>query len=224
MTMSKMMGATMVLCLSALVTTDAAAQQGRGGGMMGGRGIAALLTNEGVQKELKLDEGQVEKSKELATKAREKMMEAREGLQNLEAADRLQKMRSLNQEINASIKKDAAEFLKPEQLTRLTQIDYQNRGVAIFSDPEVAAKLKITEDQKEAMKEIESDTMREIRSILTQNADNLSEAAPKLTELQKAAKTKAEAKLNEEQAKQWKEMIGAPFEVKFQPRPRRDNN
>lgn len=224
MTMSKKMGAAMVLCLSAFVTTDAAAQQGRGGGMMGGRGIAALLTNEGVQKELKLDEAQVEKSKELATTAREKMMEARESLQSLEVQERLQKMQSINQEINAGVKKDAAEFLKPEQLVRLIQIHYQSQGVTVFNDPEVAAKLKITDDQKKAFGEIVKDSMEEIRSILTQNSGNPAEAAPKLTELQKAAKAKAEGKLTEEQAKQWKEMIGAPFEVKFQPRPRRDNN
>ena len=57
--------ATVGLGLVALLAGPAAAQ-GRGGfGMFGGGGFAMLLGNESVQKELKLDDKQVEKAKEL---------------------------------------------------------------------------------------------------------------------------------------------------------------
>ena len=42
----------------------------------------------------------------------------------------------------------------------------------------------------------------------------------KMAELRKETLEKAAAKLNDEQQKTWKELIGAPFEVKFEPRPR----
>ena len=40
----------------------------------GGRGPVGLLGNPGVQKELKLDDAQIEKATALATETREKMM------------------------------------------------------------------------------------------------------------------------------------------------------
>ena len=62
------------LGLVALLSGPAFAQGGRGGfGMMGGGGIAMLIGNESVQKELKLDDTQVTKAKELADKNREKI-------------------------------------------------------------------------------------------------------------------------------------------------------
>ncbi len=74
------------LSLVALVASPAFAQgQGRGFGMGGGGGIGSLIGNESVQKELKLDDKQLEKAKEFAEKAREKGREVREQLQGLEA-------------------------------------------------------------------------------------------------------------------------------------------
>jgi len=222
MTKTLASSAAWVLCLSAALTTDALAQGPRGGGMMGGRGLAALLSNEGVQKELKLDEAQITKATELATKAREKMAEARESLQSLEGPERMQKMQAMMHEMNASIKKDASEFLKADQMSRLVQIDYQNRGPAVFNDPEVQAKLKLTDDQKSAIKEIEHEAMEAMRAIFTNAGPNPNreEMTAKRTELQKSTKEKIEGKLTDDQKGVWKEMIGAPFEVKFQPRPR----
>lgn len=215
--------AALVLGLSALCTTEAAAQ-GRGGGMFGGRGsIANLLANEGVQKELKLDADQITKAGELAEKSREKMREAFSTLQGLDQQERMQKAQELNREINASAKKEASEFLKADQLARLTQIDLQNRGPAVYNDPEVQAKLKITDEQKASIKEVIAEAAEEMRSIVTNSGGNRQEAMAKITELQKSTKEKIEGKLTDEQKKVWKEMIGAPLEVKFAPRPRREN-
>ena len=218
------MSAVLALGLSAMLTTDAAAQGRRGGGMMGGGGMARLLTNEGVQKELKLDENQISKANDLAEKAREKMQEARPSLEGLNGQELIEKMQSLSQELNAKIKKDASEFLKADQMTRLTQIDYQNRGPGVFADPDVASKLKVTDDQKAAIRDIMRESMEEMRSIFTNSGGNREEARAKMIELQKSTKEKAEGKLTDDQKKAWKEMIGAPFEVRFAPRPRRENH
>ena len=40
-----------------------------------------------------------------------------------------------------------------------------------------------------------------------------------MTELRKETLSKAVAKLNDEQQKTWKELLGEPFEVKYPPRP-----
>src|SRR6478672_11623708 len=108
----------MGLGLLALIAGPAAAQQGRGFGCGGGGNLSTLAANTGVQKELKLDDQQVEKAKDLAEKTREKMRETRETLQGLEGEERRTKQQEISREMNASSLKALGEFLKPEQLAR----------------------------------------------------------------------------------------------------------
>ena len=127
------------LGLVALLAGPALAQGGRGFGMGmgGGGGVAMLISNESVQKELKLDDTQVTKIKEVAEKNREKMTAAREETKDLDQEERMKKMQELNKEMNESTLKALGEFLKPEQITRLHQCSYQVMGAMAFSDPEV---------------------------------------------------------------------------------------
>ena len=121
------------LGLVVVLAAPAMAQQGRGGGRgigMGGGGIAMLLTNASVQQELKLDAGQIEKAKELSTKIREKVTAATQGL---EGQERFNKMREMSKELNTEANTGAKEFLKPEQLHRLHQIQHQVQGAQAFS-------------------------------------------------------------------------------------------
>jgi hypothetical protein len=203
------------LGLVALLTSPAAAQgQGRGFGRFGNPGV--LLGNASVQTELKLDEKQVEKAKELAEKTGEKMRENFESLQGLEGDERRTKMQELNRELNASTLKSASEFLKPEQITRLKQISYQQRGATSFSDPDVVKKLNLTDGQKSDIQSIVQDSFQEIRTIIDETQDDPQARMKKMTELRKQTLSKAEAKLNDEQQKTWKELLGSPFEVKYE--------
>ena len=83
--MRTMFKAMFGLSLVALFASPAFAQgQGRASAW-GGGGFAMLIGNESVQKELKLDDQQVEKAKEFAEKTREKMRKLREKLQGSRA-------------------------------------------------------------------------------------------------------------------------------------------
>jgi pantoate kinase len=211
---------TMVaLGLLALIAGPAAAQQGRGFGFGGGGNLATLAANTGVQKELKLDDQQVEKAKDLAEKTREKMRETRETLQGLEGEERRTKQQEISREMNASSLKALGEFLKPEQIARLKQISYQVRGVAAFSDPEVQKKLNLTDSQKSDIQAMVQEFGTESRTIFQDNQDDREAAMKKIQELGKQTLSKAEAKLNDEQQKSWKELLGAPFDFKPDPRP-----
>lgn len=214
---------TMVgLGLAALLASPALAQ-GRGGfgGRGGGGNLGMLLANASVQKELKLDDQQVEKSKELATSMREKMQETREKLQGLEGEELRTKRAEITKEMNESTLKAVGAFLKPEQVTRLKQISYQQRGLQAFSDPEVAKKLNLTDTQKTDIQTINSEVMETTRGLFTQDStpEERAEGMKKMTEARKAGLTKAEAKLNDEQQKTWKELLGAPFTMVVEPRP-----
>jgi hypothetical protein len=206
------------LSLVALLASPTFAQQGRGFGM-GGGGLGNLIGNSGVQKELKLDDQQIEKAKEVADKAREKGREAREALQGLEGEERRTKQQEITKEANETALKAFGEFLKPEQLARIKQISNQLRGAQAFSDPEIAKKLNLTDSQKSDIQAINQEAATQMREIFSTAQDDREGAMKKMTELRKETLEKAAAKLNDEQQKSWKELLGAPYEFKPDPRP-----
>jgi DNA uptake protein ComE-like DNA-binding protein len=206
------------LSLIALVTSPAMAQQGRGGFGRGG-GLAALLGNESVQKELKLTDDQLGKAKETSEKITAEMREKFSGFQDLSPEERREKMTAINNELNESTLKAVGEYLKPEQITRLKQISYQQRGARAFSDPEVAKKLNITDAQKTELQTVLQDSMAKMGELRQEHGDDREAMMKAMAELNKETLAKAASKLNDEQQKTWKELIGSPFEVKYEPRP-----
>ena len=152
---------------------------------------------------------------------REKMQENREKLQGLEGEERRTKQAEINKEMNELTIKAVGAFLKPEQLTRLKQISYQARGLQAFSDPEVAKKLNLTDTQKSDIQAINTEVMESMRGLFSQDStpEERAEGMKKMTEARKAGLTKVESKLNDEQQKTWKELLGAPFTIVYPPRP-----
>jgi hypothetical protein len=214
--MNVMMRSVLSLGLVALIAAPAAAQ-GRGFGRGGGN-YATLLGNASVQKEINLDDKQVEKAKELSEKAVAELREKRQDLQGLEGDELRTKMTEINRESNAATMKAAGEFLKPEQIARLKQIRYQVQGAMAFSDPEVATKLNITDAQKKDIQEIEQAAREKMPSRDDFQSDREA-AMKKMAEVNKETLSQVVAKLNDEQQKTWKELTGAPFEIKYEPRP-----
>ncbi len=212
------------LSLVAMLAAPAFAQ-GRGGfGMFGGGGgLSMLIGNASVQKELKLDDQQTEKAKDFAQKTMEKISgeirEKSQGLQDLSPEEQREKRQAITKEFNEATIKAAGAFLKPEQITRLKQVSYQAQGAMAFRDPEVVSKLNLTDSQKSDIQAINQESMSQMREIFQTAQDDREGAMKKMTELRKETLEKVAAKLNDEQQKSWKELIGAPFEVKYEPRP-----
>jgi hypothetical protein len=209
------------LSLVALVAGPAAAQgQGRGFGRGGMGGLAGLLGNASVQKELKLDDAQTTKAKETSEKISADSREKFTALgQDLSQEERREKMTAIGHEMNEATLKAIGEYLKPEQVTRLKQISYQQRGASAFADAEVAKKLNITDAQKTDIQAIVQESFGKMNTIRQEHQDDREGMMKAMTELRKDILTKAEAKLNDEQQKTWKELLGSPFEVKYEPRP-----
>jgi hypothetical protein len=217
-TMRTMFSTLVGLSLVALVAGPAAAQgQGRGGFGMGG--LSMLLGNASVQKELKLNDDQTTKAKETAEKIGAEAQEKRSGLGDLSPEERREKMTAINRELNEATLKAVGEYLKPEQITRLKQISYQQRGIQAFSDPEVAKKLNLTEGQKSEIQGIAQESFAKMGEIRQEHQDDREGMMKAMTAFRKEILAKVEGKLNEEQQKAWKELIGSPFEVKYEPRP-----
>jgi len=178
-----------------------------------------LLGNASVQQELKLEADQIEKAKGVAEKAREKFTASRESLQSLSPEEQASKRRELMKEVNAETHKAAKEFLKPEQLKRLYQITHQVQGASAFSDEHVQGHLKLTASQKTEIEAIVTESQGEMRKIFQDSQGDREGAMAKVTAHRKETLSKIEAKLTDEQKTSYKEMLGSPFEVKFEPRP-----
>jgi len=211
------------LGLVALMTGPALAQQGRGGG--GGRGfggggnIGMLLSNASVQQELKLDATQIEKAKEVADKAREKFTASRESLQSLEGDARVKKMQELNKEVNEEANKAVAAFLSKDQIHRLHQIQHQVQGAQAFTDEHIQSRLKLTDAQKSDIDSIVQASNTEMRSLFQNMQSDPEGTRAKITEHRKETLAKVESKLTDAQKTAYKELLGAPFEIKYEPRP-----
>lgn len=201
--------------LVALLTTPARAQQrGRGGFGFGfsRADLSKLLSNSGVQEELKLDDSQKEKARVFAEKAREMMMAALEELRDLSQEERAKKFRGMAAESRAAARKFAGETLKPEQVKRLEQIGLQDAGAIAFSDESLQKKLELSDDQKSAIASINGASMQEMRE-LGRDID-FQERMEKFREILTKALEDIKGKLKDDQKTRYAELLGSPFEYK----------
>ncbi len=194
--------------------------QGRGG--YGGEGGGAnLIGNPGIQKELKLDDDQVKKAREVAQDFTARMQDARSSVEGLEGDARMKKIQELSKIGNDEALLTLGTFLKPEQLKRFKQIRLQQRGANAMTDPAIVSALKVTDDQAEKVKAIIADSRTEMREAQESAAGDRQAAMQKFNSIRKESSTKVMALMTDDQKKAWKEMTGEPYEVIYAPRPPR---
>lgn len=164
-----------------------------------------LLRQESVQKELKIGSNEATMIRDFTEEQHKKAMSA----EKLSKAEQDQKFEQLSKENEAFVKKN----LKPEQQDRLIQIAIQRAGLLWVTSPHVAAKLNLTEKQKEQAKIEQKKARTETDEALTANGS--AERNKKLKELRDKTRERLTTLLTPEQQEKWKEMIGAPFHGEF---------
>lgn len=197
-----LVAAVVVMAGAPALAQEQQRQRQRGPGGFGGFGGSPtfLLTQKSVQSELKLSEEQVKKAQEL----QEKQAGSFRGLRDL-SREELQKKMAERRE---ATQKALAGILKPEQVKRLRQISLQQMGTGALNDPEVSKELKITDDQKEKIRDIRTKAFEGQRG---QGADRSEEARKKRAEARKAVEEKVMGILTAEQKTKLKELTGEPF-------------
>jgi hypothetical protein len=135
---------------------------------------------------------------------------------------------------DAGYKKVLAEVLKPEQASRLKQIELQLEGLRALQNKEVALALKLTDDQKRQVKKLFEDIANSVAAAagrVPSGADQ--ETMRKFREEQDKAFTEAWNKafkeatekipslLTPEQRRRWEAMTGAPFRLEPVDAPKR---
>jgi Spy/CpxP family protein refolding chaperone len=210
--------ALLLVAVTALVVGQSAAQdgekKGKGKGGFGGRGGAVgLVQNESVQKELKLTEEQVTKSKKAAEDILAKFKDDFAKLKDATPEERA----AVSTKVSAEAYKVLGDILNTDQVKRLKQIDLQVRGL---NNPEAQETLKLTAEQKEKVKKLGDEAGEKMREIFKDAQGNFEQAREKMTSLRKETQEKQAGVLTDDQKKQWQDMTGEPFQIQFAPRRR----
>jgi DNA-binding MarR family transcriptional regulator len=194
--------------LTLVVAQSASAQRGRG---VFGASRIQLATLEQVQAELKLTDEQ----KELVSEINEKLSEDRRELfqgggGGGDFAAMREKMVKMNDEATAKL----AEKLEDTQKTRLTELYIQVNGASTLSDKDVAEALKVTDEQKEALAEAQTENRESSREAF-QNFRDMSdeERQEVMTKIRKESDARLLAALDDNQREQFEAMAGEKVEI-----------
>jgi len=236
-------------------TTLAQAQRQRPQQPGGGRGgmqqtslAVTVLTNEDLQKDLKVTDDQKKSLKDVTDKATElakKRAELFTGGGGRPDQAKMQEIQTESTKLTEEAKTATDKAFTDDQKKRLKQIEVQQLGMRAFTNDDVVKTLKITDDQKTKLKTVTDEYTKASTDLRTEygmgggrgagggggNGGARPDAA-KMAEYQKKAATltsesmeKAKKELTDDQKKAFADLTGAAFDLtKLQARPmRRDN-
>jgi Spy/CpxP family protein refolding chaperone len=224
--MRRFLGITLPLLAVSMLAGNVAFAQGRGGGRggfgFGGPGFGGagmLLGNPQVQKELKLSDDQVAKVTEIQQAAFAGFGRGGAGGgggQNLSDEERQKRREEFQKTMEENNKKLLA-VLDEGQNARLKQIQLWMGGVAgLVRDEETSKALKLTADQKEALKTIGEESMKKNQEIGAgfrgADEEQRTKLMAQMTEIRKETEAECEAVLTDEQKAQFTKMKGPKFE------------
>src|SRR5207244_79029 len=149
----------------AVVVVEAQQPGGRRGGFGQINATSLVISNKDLQAELKVTDAQKEKFKDVLEK-QQKMAASFKGggFKNLDKEKQAERAKE-GEELNAEIKKVVEATLTPDQLKRLKEIDRQALGVRAFTNEEVIAELKLSDDQKTKVKGIAEEYAKDVREL-----------------------------------------------------------
>jgi len=175
--------------------------------LLRGGGQLRLLSQKSVQGDLKLSEDQVQTVKQLVDRRHERFR----GLRDLSLDEWDKKLVELTAQEQA-----VADLLRTDQVQRLQQIVVQQQGIWAFGEPEVAAALRLTADQREKIRAILDETTRS-RGEPHGPGGFRPDWGRRTEEFWKKARERIQNVLSPEQKSQWQEMTGAPFKGELRP-------
>lgn len=215
----------LVFIVTLSVASFAWAQPGGGRGSFGGPGgfgggsLLDLARIEAVQKEIEAVDDQLKGIEKLSEEMRAARGERPQvDWRNMSESDREKAFAEMSKQREANaLKANAklAEILLPLQIERLEQISLQMRGTSALSDPKVAAKLSLTDEQKKKL-EAAVTANREAMQQAFQGGNrgqeqDRNQMREKFQQLRKTADEKVLAVLTADQKAAFEKLKGAAF-------------
>jgi len=192
-------------------------QGGRGPGGPGGGGIAGLLQNESVQKELKFDKEEADKVKDAVQKVLDKHADDLAKLRDMPQEERRQKSQALNKTVSDETLAAVSGILNADQMKRLKQIELQQAGMQAFTRPDVQKALTLTDEQKDAIKTIDEEAAKKRQELFQQGGGRRQagggQGQSQMATLRKETMERVQKLLTADQKKTWKDLTGDTFEI-----------
>jgi Spy/CpxP family protein refolding chaperone len=201
------------IMLTLVAALPANAQQGGGGwGRVFQIPAVTLAQLKDVQEELKLTDEQ----KEEVAKLNDKLNEDRREL--FQSGDREQ-FREKWTKINSDASDAFEKLLDDDQAARAQEIYVQVNGPAVLADEKVAGKLELSDEQKEALRDVMAASRETFMGAGLRDMDREA-AAAKIDELMASRDEKLLEVLTDDQRAQFEKMQGEAIEVDLSELPR----
>lgn len=165
-----------------------------------------LLRQKSVQDDLKITGEEARKIDEFATQQWKKVR----GMKDLSEEEKTRKFEAMARE-NEKFLHDT---LQKDQRHRLHQITMQVAGLLWVLRPHVSAELKLTDDQKQKIRELRKEAHKEAMDIL-HSKEGATLKEEQFREMRAANRKRLMSILTDEQKAKWKEMAGTPFTGKL---------
>jgi hypothetical protein len=180
-----------------------------------GGGGAFLVFLDKVQEELKLSDNQREKLLEVVPEYAQETKKVFDKIADLKPQEGEKEMQSHRQKSHDKLAALLKETLKTKQLKRLQQLELQQQGSFGLGRPEIVKELKITVEQRKQFMGIVQEMQKKIEPLIkeAQSGGNPQEIRPKMMKIRRDHESKIEAILSYAQKRQWKEMLGNPFNL-----------
>jgi hypothetical protein len=120
-------------------------------------------------------------------------------------------VQQLQQNFNAQLTNSLSKILQGQQLTRLQQLQLQQRGMAVFSDPAIQKSLNLSPEQSQRLSGLGDQVNREVREINRLAETNRSAARRRFTTWQNQWQSQLDDILTDQQQQMWTQMIGQRF-------------
>ena len=177
-------------------------------------GAPFIVFRDKVLDELKVSDDQREKLMQLLM---EQIMETGPFLDSLREGgpEREKKLEEHRKTAREKLDRDLKDLLQPEQRDRLRQVTLQQEGNFALGREDVRKELKITPEQMKKFVAITLDLQAKVVPLFkeAQSGGNPEEIRPKIERIRDDHAKQLEAVLTDAQKKQWKAMLGPPFEL-----------
>ena len=110
------------------------------------------------------------------------------------------------------------EALSSEQLKRFEQLELQHEGPPALLRPEIAKELQITGEQRNQFMGLVQEMTKKLEPLIKEaksaaNPQEMEKMRQEVLKLRQDCQGNMEALMSDAQKKQWKEMIGKPFDT-----------
>jgi hypothetical protein len=175
-----------------------------------------IVFRDKVQEELKLSDDQKQKLLQEFPNHVQATMKVFEKIKDLQPPEREKEMQQHRRKSDEKLSAVLKDVLNAGQQERLLQLQLQQAGAfALLGQHEAFVPLKITDEQRRQFMEVVQEMHKKIEPVIkeVEKGGKPEEIRPRVMKIRKEHEAKIEELLTEKQKKQWKDLLGKPFDL-----------